>query len=118
MRPCSIRARKSGLRRGVSWPHHTKPISPCEIKMTVVDQARFARGRDHLAQKHDALPTLGKYLGDPLDCVRLHDGDHADAAVEGAQQFEFADAPLLRQPFEHRQNGRTCKVVADPSMLW
>src|SRR6476619_2718249 len=118
MRPCSIRARKSGLPPGVSWPHHAKPISPCESKMTVEDHARFARGRDHLAQKHDALAALAKYLGNPRDIVRLHDGDHADAAVEGAQQFEFADAPLLRQPFEHRQHGNTCKVDPDPEMFW
>src|SRR5437773_3694574 len=118
MRPCSIRARKSGLRRGVSWPHHAKPISPCEIKMTVVDHARFACGRDHLAQKHDAFSALGKYLGDLLDCIRLHDGDQADAAVEGAQQFEFGDAPLLCQPFEDRQHGNTRKVDPDGEMLW
>src|SRR6266481_1802527 len=118
MRPCSIRARKSGLRRGVSWPHHAKPISPCEVKMTVVDHARFARSRDHLAQKHDAFAALGKYLGDPLDCIRLHDGDHADAAVEGAQQFEFGDAPLLCQPFEDREHGNTRKVDPDPEMIW
>src|SRR5258708_2872602 len=93
-------------------------ISPCEIKMTVVDHARFARSRDHLAQKYDAFAALRKYLGDPLDCIRLHDGDHADAAVEGAQQFEFGDAPLLCQPFEDRQHRNTRKVDPDAEMLW
>src|SRR5260370_26587239 len=86
--------------------------------MTVVDHARFAGSRDHLAKKAEAFAALGKYLGDSLDCVRLHDGDHADAAVEGAQQFEFGDAPLLSQPFEHREHGNTRKVDPDPEMLW
>src|SRR4030088_3283796 len=63
--------------------------SPCEIKVTVIDHAVFARGRDHLAQQRNALAAFGEYLGDLLDGTGLDDGDHADAAVEGAQQFEF-----------------------------
>src|ERR1700694_5333001 len=58
--------------------------SPCEIEMTVIDHAVFARSRDHLAQKCDALAALGQYLRDLSDRAGLDDSDHADAAVEGA----------------------------------
>src|ERR1700686_2347042 len=118
MRPCSIRARKSGLRHGVSWPHHAKSTSPCEIKVTVVDHAGFAHSRDHLAQQYDAFTALGKDLGHLLDGIRLYDDDHADAAVEGAQQFEFGDTSLLCQPLENRQHGNARKVDPDAEMLW
>src|SRR3984885_9115134 len=72
--------------------------SPCEIEMTVIDHAMLALGGDHLAQQRDALAALGGNVRHRLDGVCLHDRDHADAAVEGAQQFEFGAAPLLRQP--------------------
>src|SRR6266436_2667417 len=68
--------------------------SPRQIEMTVVNHAMFTRSRDHLAQQCHALAALGQDVGDLFDGVRLHDGDHADAAVEGAQQFEFGDAAL------------------------
>src|SRR5258707_2419967 len=92
--------------------------SPCQIEMTVIDYAMFTRGRDHLAQKHKALAALRENVGDLLDGIRLYDGDHADAAIEGAQQFEFGDAPLLCQPFEDRQHRKTREVDADAEMLW
>src|SRR6266436_991498 len=91
--------------------------SPCQIEMTVIDYAMFTRGRDHLAQKHNALAALRESVGDLLDGIRLHDGDHADAAIEGAQQFEFGDAPLLCQPFEDRQHRKPCKINPDAEML-
>src|SRR3981081_914067 len=61
--------------------------SPCEIEMTVINDPMFAGSRDHFTQKCDALAALGENIGDRFDCFRLHDGDHADAAVEGAEQF-------------------------------
>ena len=66
-----------------------------QIEMTVVDDAMFALGRDHLAEQRHALAGFGENGGDLLDGVGLDDGDHADAAIEGAQQFEFGDAALL-----------------------
>src|ERR1700704_3341413 len=92
--------------------------SPCEIEMTVINDAMFAGSRDHFTQKCDALAALGENIGDRFDCFRLHDGDHADAAVEGAEQFEFGNAPLLCQPLENRQHRQTRKVDADAEMLW
>src|ERR1700676_3642735 len=92
--------------------------APCEIEMAVIDHAVFARGRDHLAQQRHALAALRENVGDLFDRAGLHDGDHADAAVEGAQQFEFGDAPLLCQPLEDRQHGETRKVDPDAEMLW
>ena len=86
--------------------------------MTVIDHAMFALGRDYLAEQCHALAAFGKNGGDFLDGVRLDDGDHADAAVEGAQQFEFGNAALLRQPLEHRQHRKPRKVDADAEMLW
>src|ERR1700688_3004429 len=91
--------------------------SPCEIEMTVIDHAVFAGSRDRLAQQPHALAAIGEHLGDLLNGIWLDDGDHADAAVEGAQQFEFGDAPLLRQPFEHRQHRQPRQVDADAEML-
>src|SRR3984957_4656178 len=89
----------------------------CKIEMTVIDHAVFAGGRDHLAQQRDTLAAFGEHVADRFDRVGLHDGDHADAAVEGAQQFEFGDAALLRQPFEHRQHRQPRQVDADAEML-
>src|ERR1035437_2252335 len=76
--------------------------SPCQIEMTVINHAIFTRSGDHLAQQHNALASLSENVGDLFDCVCFHDGDHADTAVEGAQQFEFGDAALLGQPLEDR----------------
>src|ERR1700738_2559126 len=66
--------------------------SPCEIEMTVIDHAVFARSRDHLAQKCDALAAFGQHLRDLFDRTGLDDSDHADAAVEGGRQFEVGGA--------------------------
>src|SRR6266851_6533839 len=92
--------------------------SPCEIEMTVIDHAMFTRGRDHLAQQRNALSALRENLGDLFDGIRLHDGDHADAAIEGTQQFEFGDAPLLCQPLEDRKHRNTREIDPDAEMLW
>src|ERR1700716_3752910 len=91
--------------------------SPCQIEVTVIDHAVFAGGRYHLAQQRNALAAFGEYPGDLLDRIRCHDGDHADAAVEGAQQFEFGDAALLCQPLEHWQYRQARQVDPDAEML-
>src|SRR5260370_3755786 len=92
--------------------------SPRQIEMTVINHAMFTRGRYHLAQQHNALAALRENVGDLLDGIRLHDGDHAHAAIEGAQQFEFGNAPLLCQPFKDRQHRQTREADAAPEMLW
>src|SRR5216683_268777 len=51
--------------------------SPCQVEMTVIDDAMFTRGRDHLAQQRNALAALGENAGDMFDGIRLHDSDHA-----------------------------------------
>src|SRR6476659_1622369 len=78
--------------------------SPRKVQMTVIDYAMLALGLDHLTQQGNALAAFGENPRDLFGRVRFHDRDHADAAVEGAQQFEFGDAALLGQPFEHRQH--------------
>src|ERR1700722_16072579 len=105
MRPCSIHARRSGLQRGVSWPHHARAISPGEIEMTVIDHAMVAGSRDHFAQQRNALAALPQNLADLFDGVGLHDRNHADTAVEGAQQLQLGNTALLGQPLEYRQHG-------------
>src|SRR6476661_1896593 len=92
-------------------------VSPCQIEMAVIDDAMFAGRRDHFAQNSDALAALGENVGNLFNCLGLHDGDHADSAVEGAQQFEFGDAPLLRQPFEDRQHRKARQIDPDTQML-
>src|SRR5260370_8081157 len=91
--------------------------SPAQIKMAVVNHAVLAVGRDHLAQQGHALAALGENLGDLFDRIRPDDRDHADAAVEGAQQFDFGDTALLRQPLEHRQHRQALNADADPELL-
>src|SRR3990170_4869804 len=93
-------------------------VSRCQIEMTVIDHAMFIGGRYHFAQQRNGLAALVEYFGDLLDGVWFHDGDHADAAVEGAQQFEFGDAPLLRQPLEDRQHRQPGEIDADAEVLW
>src|SRR6202045_1657361 len=92
--------------------------SPAQIKMAVVSHAVLACGRDHLTQQGHGLAALGQNRGDLFDRIRFDDGDHADAAVEGAQQFEFGDAALLCQPLEHRQHRKPRQVDPDAEMLW
>src|SRR6267142_2704068 len=92
--------------------------SPCQIEMTVIDHAMFALGGDHLAQQRHALAALGENRGDFFDFLGPDDSDHADAAVEGAQQFEFGDTALLRQPLEHRQHRQACQIDPDAEVLW
>src|SRR5882757_8435393 len=96
--------------------------SPREVQMTVIDHAMLALmvslRRDHLAEQRHALAARGENLGDLIDGVRLDDGDHADAAVEGAQQFELGNAALLGQPFEHRQHRQPRQIDADAEMFW
>src|SRR6267154_741040 len=92
--------------------------SPRKIQMTVIDHAVLALSRDHFAEQDYALAAFGENLRHLFDRFSFHDRDHADAAVEGAQQFEVGDAPLFRQPFEHRQYRQPCQVDADAEMLW
>src|ERR1700730_16225278 len=93
-------------------------VSPCQIEMTIIDHAMFAPGCYHFAQERHALAAPRENVGDLFNRIRLDDGDHADATVEGAQQFEFGDAALLGQPFEHRQHRQARKIDSDPEMLW
>src|ERR1700677_3686579 len=92
--------------------------SPRQIEMTVIDHAMVALGLDHLAQQHHVLSGFGQNVGDLGNGVRSYDRNHADAAVKGAQQFKFSDAPLLRQPLEHRQHRKARKIDPDTEMLW
>src|SRR5713226_7412065 len=87
--------------------------SPRQIEMTVIDHAMFTFRGDHLTQQRHALAALGENSGDLFDCLGLDDGDHADAAVEGAQQFEFGDTALLRQPLENRQHRQARQIDPD-----
>src|SRR6516165_3195229 len=112
MRPYSSLARRSGWRRGVSCR------SPLAIEMAVIDDAVFARSRDHRTQYRDALAACGKHLSHLLERIRLDDCNHADAAVEGAQQLRLGDVTLLGQPFEHWQHWQSRKVDADAKMRW
>src|ERR1700722_12961923 len=91
--------------------------SPRQIEMTVIDHAMLTLGLDHLAQQHDVLSGFGQNVGDLCNGVRSYDRNHADAAVEGAQQLKFTDAPLLRQPFEDRQHRKARQIDPDAEML-
>src|SRR6202040_4334120 len=63
--------------------------SPCQIEMAIIVPAMLARGRDHLAEQRHVLAGFGENFADRFDGIRFHDSDHADPAVERAQQFEF-----------------------------
>src|SRR5258705_615143 len=78
--------------------------SPRQIEVTVIDDAMFARGRNHFAEQPDTLAACGEDFGSLLDAVAPYYRNHAYAALEGAQQFELFDAALLRQPLEYRQH--------------
>ena len=86
--------------------------------MAIIDHAMLAFGRDHLAQQRYALAGFREDFGDRFNSLRLHDGDHADPAIEGAQQFEFGDPPPLRQPFEDRQHRQARKIDSDAKVFW
>ena len=62
--------------------------------MAAVDDAVLARGRNDFAELHDRFPVRGEHVADRLDGVRLHDDDHADATIEGAQELELGNARL------------------------
>src|SRR4051812_4473657 len=91
-------------------------VSPREIKVTVIDHAMLAWRADHFAERRHGLAACREQLGHLFDRISLHDGDHADPAIEGAQQLEFGDPALLRQPFEHRQHRQARKIDADAEM--
>src|SRR5882757_5759699 len=88
-------------------------VSPCQIEMAVIDHAVLAGGGNDFAQQHNAFTGLGEDIHDPLDRIGFDDGDHADAAVEGSQQFELGNAALRGEPLEHRQHRQARKVDAD-----
>src|SRR5947209_11114434 len=92
--------------------------SPFKIEMAVIDHAVLARGGNDLTQQHHAFAGFGQKFHDLGGRVGPDDGDHADAAVEGAQQFELGDAALPGKPLEHRQHRQSCKVDADTEMFW
>src|SRR6266536_2566423 len=92
-------------------------VSPRQIEMAVIDHATLAFRVDDFAEQRHRLAARREDLAHRIDRVCLHDGDHADAAIEGAQQLELGDAALLGQPFEHRQHRQPRQVDADAEML-
>src|ERR1700677_3986547 len=92
--------------------------SPRQIEMTVIDHAMLTLGLDHLAQQRDVLSGFRQNVGNLGNGVGSHQRNHADTAVEGAQQFKFSDTPLLRQPLEYRQHRKARKINPDAEMLW
>src|SRR5882762_7628428 len=58
--------------------------SPCQIEMAVIDHAVLPGSGNDFAQQHRAFASLCENIHDLLDRVGFDDGDHADAAVEGA----------------------------------
>src|SRR6185312_8988015 len=91
--------------------------SPGKVEMAVVDDAMLARGRNHFAEQGHSFAARAEDRTDRVDRIRADDRDHADAAVEGPQEFELGNAPLLRQPFEDRQHRQTRKIDADAELL-
>src|SRR5450631_2134724 len=47
--------------------------SPCQVKMTVIDHAMLARGRDDFTEQRHALAALHQHLRHFIDRVRLDD---------------------------------------------
>src|SRR5947199_1219258 len=92
--------------------------SPFKIEMAVIEHAMLARGGNDLAQQHGAFARLGEDIHDPIDGTLFDDGNHADAAVEGAQQFKLRNPALPGEPFEHRQHRYPRKIDAGAKMLW
>src|SRR3982074_2819178 len=88
-----------------------------KVEVTVIDHAVLTLGRNHLAEQGHGLAGLRENLGDSVDRVRLDDADHADAAIEGAQQFEFGNTALRGQPFEDRQYRQPRQIDADAEMF-
>ena len=72
--------------------------------MAVIDDAMLARGRNDLTEHRHGLAIGGEDFAHLLDRVRLHDRDHADAAIEGAQHFRFGDVAGAGEPLEERQD--------------
>src|ERR1700722_18943598 len=93
-------------------------ILACQIEVTVIDHAVAVFRLDDLTEQRDSLAGLGEHLAHRFDRVRFDDRDHADAAIKRSQQFEFGDAALRRQPFEHRQHRQPRQIDADAEMLW
>src|SRR5262249_31909517 len=90
--------------------------SPRQIQLAAVDHAAFPPCQDDLAEPGDALPVRGKYLGYLPNGVSLHDRDHADTAIEGAEHFRAGHTALLRQPLEHRQDCEPWQIDCDTKM--
>src|SRR6266702_1979984 len=65
--------------------------SPRQVQMAVIDPAMRALmvtlRRNHFAEQRHALAACDENLGNLVDRIGFHDRDHADAAVEGAQQL-------------------------------
>src|SRR5260370_1121469 len=59
--------------------------SLCQIEMAVIDHAVLTGGGNDFAQQHRAFAGLGEDIHHLVDGAGFDDGDHADAAVEGAQ---------------------------------
>src|SRR4051794_14608385 len=60
-------------------------VSPCQIEMAVIDHTVLAGGGNDFAEQYSALAGLGEDIHHLIYGIGLDDGDHADAAVEGAQ---------------------------------
>src|SRR6185295_2598537 len=90
--------------------------SPCEIEMAVIDHAVFACGGNDLAQQRCGFAGAPDHVHHLVDRAGFGDDDHADAAVEGAQQFQFCDAALFGQPFEYRQHRQARQIDAYAEM--
>src|SRR5882757_2892559 len=91
--------------------------SPCQVEMAVINHAVFTFGGNDFAQQNNAFAAFAENFGDRLDGVGFDDRDHPDAAIEGAQQFEFGDASLRREPFEHREYRQPGQIDADAEMF-
>src|SRR4051794_14356611 len=85
-------------------------VSQRKIEGAVVDHALVACSGNDLAEPGDVFAIGGEHLDHGIDGLGLDDRNHADPAIEGAQQLALGNAALLCQPFEHRQDRQPRKV--------
>src|SRR5262249_54974280 len=86
--------------------------SPFETQVTVIDDALVAC-RNHFTEWRYTLTARRKNLRDLLNCIRPHNRDHADAAVERRQHLPFGNPAPLGKPLENGQYGETRQIDAD-----
>lgn len=63
-----------------------------------------ARAGDDFTEPNHRFAVLGETFGRSIGAGAIQHDDHADAAVERAQHFGFADASGSRKPLEYRQH--------------